>query len=150
LLFPTAAGEITAHFDPPICLENNTLPVVVVLDIADSDTGFAVYGGNAAGQTAPFYIKATACGINTFATMASIGFPDEAWVVNLNGDLTECGGGTPCPGDLVEPFGEVNGADLAALLGAWGTSDSSACIVDCPVDGNDLAALLGAWGACPN
>lgn len=151
LLYPTAAAaEVTAYFDPPVCLDDNTAPIVVVLDIADSDTGFAVYGGNNAGQSSEFYIKATACGINTFQTMSSIGFPDEAWVVNVNGDFTECGGGTPCTGNL-NGDNEVNAADLAILLGAWGPCKG------CPenlngigeVDAADLAILLGAWGPCP-
>lgn len=49
--------------------------------------------------------------------------------------------------------GYVNSADLAALLGAWG----SVCLLPCPEDINrdgvvnssDLAILLGAWGPCP-
>jgi hypothetical protein len=49
--------------------------------------------------------------------------------------------------------GAVNGADLALLLGAWGTAASSGA-VDADLDddglvaGADLAVLLGAWGAC--
>jgi hypothetical protein len=47
----------------------------------------------------------------------------------------------------------VNGADLALLLGAWGTAAGSNA-VDADLDddglvaGADLAVLLGAWGAC--
>ena len=60
-------------------------------------------------------------------------------------------GAAPCPADLTGDR-VVNGADLAALLGAWGP-----CIGSCPADltgdgvvnGADLAALLGAWGNCP-
>ena len=56
----------------------------------------------------------------------------------------------PCPGD-VNGDGIVDGADLAAILGAWGKC------TDCPedvdgngiVDGADLAAILGSWGLCP-
>jgi hypothetical protein len=51
-------------------------------------------------------------------------------------------------GDL-DDDGMVNGADLAILLGAWGTV--RACPLadlngDGTVDGGDLAILLGAWG----
>jgi len=61
-------------------------------------------------------------------------------------------GPAACPADLTGNR-VVDGADLAALLGAWG-----ACSGSCPadltgngvVDGADLAALLGAWGNCPN
>jgi len=60
-------------------------------------------------------------------------------------------GSLPCPADLTGDR-VVNGADLAALLGAWGP-----CSGSCPADltgdgvvnGADLAALLGAWGNCP-
>jgi hypothetical protein len=60
-------------------------------------------------------------------------------------------GSTPCLADL-NGDGVVDGADLAAMLGAWGP-----CSGSCPADitgdgavgGADLAALLGAWGSCP-
>ena len=42
--------------------------------------------------------------------------------------------------------GFVNGADLAALLGAWGTLGSEFDLSgDCVVDAADLAVILGAW-----
>ncbi|MFM7052467.1 MAG: hypothetical protein ACKOYN_10095, partial [Planctomycetota bacterium] len=43
----------------------------------------------------------------------------------------------------------VNSADLAILLGAWGSSDGRYDInLDGAVNSADLAALLGAWGSC--
>lgn len=51
-----------------------------------------------------------------------------------------------CPADL-DGDGAVGGADLALLLGAWGTPGAD-------IDGDgatnsaDLSLLLGAWGAC--
>ncbi|MEY3143120.1 MAG: hypothetical protein RLY21_1613 [Planctomycetota bacterium] len=52
-----------------------------------------------------------------------------------------------CAGDL-DGDGTRDAADLAAMLGAWGTAAG-----DVNGDGNtdaaDLAALLGGWGACP-
>jgi hypothetical protein len=57
--------------------------------------------------------------------------------------------GPPCAGDF-DDSGEVDGADLSALLGAWG--DCVGCPTDLDgsgtVDGADLSALLGAWGSC--
>jgi hypothetical protein len=61
-------------------------------------------------------------------------------------------GPAPCPADLTGD-GVVSGADIAALLGAWGP-----CSGSCPADftgdgavtGADLAVLLAAWGNCPN
>ncbi len=49
------------------------------------------------------------------------------------------------PGDL-NGDGAVNGADLGALLGAWGTADAVADLTDNGVvDGADLGILLGNW-----
>ena len=48
-------------------------------------------------------------------------------------------------GDL-DGDGDVDGADLAVLLGAWGEQNSIADLDgDGKVDGADLALLLGAW-----
>jgi hypothetical protein len=50
----------------------------------------------------------------------------------------------------IDNNGVVDAADLAQLLGAWGTDQ---CPFDADsngdVDGADLAQLLGAWGLCP-
>jgi hypothetical protein len=52
----------------------------------------------------------------------------------------------PCPGDF-DGSGGIDGADLAALLGAWGSSshdlDGSGT-----TDAADLSILLGGWGPC--
>lgn len=55
----------------------------------------------------------------------------------------------PCVGDL-DLDAKVNGADLAILLGAWGSVDPIGDLSgDGAADGADLALLLGAWGPCP-
>jgi hypothetical protein len=63
---------------------------------------------------------------------------------------------TACPADL-NGSGDVNGLDLATLLGVWtGAASYSPCPPftpadlneDCKVNGLDLALLLGAWGPC--
>jgi hypothetical protein len=41
----------------------------------------------------------------------------------------------------------VNGADLATLLGAWGTAGPGDINGSGTVDAADLAALLSAWSA---
>lgn len=56
-------------------------------------------------------------------------------------------GCTPCLGDL-NGSGAVDAADLAILLGAWGTS-SADLDGDSVTSAPDLGILLGAWGACP-
>jgi hypothetical protein len=49
------------------------------------------------------------------------------------------------PGDI-DGDGIVNGADLALLLGAWGSTKSSADLNDDNfVNGADLVILLGNW-----
>jgi len=53
-----------------------------------------------------------------------------------------------CTGDL-NGNGVVDGADLGALLTAWGTQGGSADVTgDGIVDGADLGALLVKWGPC--
>jgi hypothetical protein len=55
----------------------------------------------------------------------------------------------PCPADCVgSGDGEVNVADLLALLSQW--NSSGACDIDGSgvVNVTDLLALLSAWGAC--
>lgn len=62
----------------------------------------------------------------------------------------EAAAGTPslCPADL-NGDGFVGAADLASLLGAWGSGPGPADIDGTGnVGASDLAALLGAWGAC--
>lgn len=53
-----------------------------------------------------------------------------------------------CPGDL-NGDAIVDAADLATLLGAWGTSGTGDIDGDGSTGAADLALLLGAWGGCP-
>jgi hypothetical protein len=53
-------------------------------------------------------------------------------------------GPDPVPADL-NGDGSVDAADLALLLGSWGTSGND-LTGDGIVDASDLAILLGAWG----
>ncbi|MFM8816356.1 MAG: hypothetical protein ACKOHI_00490 [Phycisphaerales bacterium] len=57
--------------------------------------------------------------------------------------------GNGCRADIAGADGQVDGIDLGALLGVWGTTDARADL-DCDgqVDGHDLGALLAAWGPC--
>jgi len=54
-----------------------------------------------------------------------------------------------CAGDL-NADGAIDGADLGALLSAWGPGEGAAADLnaDGVVDGADLGALLSAWGPC--
>lgn len=53
-----------------------------------------------------------------------------------------------CPADLTGD-GLVDGADLGALLVAWGGTGAADLSGNGLVDGADLAILLNDWGACP-
>lgn len=44
-------------------------------------------GANAAGQTAPSYIRASACGISEITSLAGVGFPNVHWVMLVRGQL---------------------------------------------------------------
>jgi len=70
----------------------------------------------------------------------------------IEGSYVDLGGnggcGLGCPADLNED-GEIDGADLATILSAWGTFGGAADLnTDGVVDGADLTALLAAWGSC--
>jgi len=71
---------------------------------------------------------------------------------NVSGAYVDLGGNTicDCVGDLTFN-GEVNGADLGLMLGAWGACTGS-CASDLNrdgvVNGADLGLLLSAWGSC--
>jgi len=54
----------------------------------------------------------------------------------------------PCIADLNQD-GTVNGADLAIVLGNWGTAGPAGDVNgDLTVNGADLAIVLGSWGPC--
>ena len=71
--------------------------------------------------------------------------------VNGNGVPDSCDP-IPCLAD-VNNSGAVNGVDLAAVLGAWGTDGQAEGDADITndgiVDGEDLAYVLSGWGPCP-
>jgi len=55
-----------------------------------------------------------------------------------------------CLGDL-DYTNQIDGADLGALLGAWGRDDEFADLdLNGIVDGVDVGLLLAAWGECPS
>ncbi|MFZ9690519.1 MAG: hypothetical protein ACO3EP_00650 [Phycisphaerales bacterium] len=138
----TGAEQLLSVSGDPVCIEigaNETL--VVTLDYPASNDGFCTFTGGVAASS-PTYIYASACGLTDFANLASIGFPNNQWYVELSGDFG-CGDGVI--GDL-NADGIVNGADLSILLGAWGSSDPIADLSgDGEVGGADLSILLGNW-----
>jgi hypothetical protein len=129
---PPPVANLIVSFDTPLAISAGQT-FVVEIDIPASASGFAVCAGNTAGETAPTYIRSTPCGIDDFATYASIGQPNANWALTVLGKNPAA----ECPYDFNDD-GEVNGADLGSLLAAW----------DNPYTGADLGALLAAWGPC--
>jgi len=73
----------------------------------------------------------------------------EAGLDDFRVEKLACDTATPCPGDF-NGDGVVDGADLGALLNAWGSNDPAFDLDgNGVVDGADLGSLLNAWGACP-
>ena len=67
------------------------------------------------------------------------------WIDDGGNTISNVCGVSDLPED-VNTDGAVDGADLAAVLGAWGSENSAADIdQDGTVNGADLALLLGAW-----
>jgi hypothetical protein len=73
-----------------------------------------------------------------------------AWDNILADDLLPLGIDVPdCISD-VDSDNDTDGADLARVLGAWGSNDMNNDLnADGIVDGADLAIVLGGWGPCP-
>ena len=74
-------------------------------------------------------------------------------LIDANGDgIPDICEVDPCPGDISGNHA-VDGVDLAALLGTWGTNGQGE--FDCDIDndgivgGTDLTIILGGWGPCP-
>lgn len=54
---------------------------------------------------------------------------------------------SPCPADL-DDSGQVDGADLGAMLAQWGRPGTGDLTRDGQVDGADLGQILASWGPC--
>lgn len=124
-------------------------PAVAASSIGDelAITWYTIKGGGGLSAQGPYVLAGSFC-------------PWDAWSSSGSG-LTVQGGFWPgantplappptCAADLSDD-GIVDGADLGALLGAWGPCEDT-----CPADldgdglvsGSDLGILLGAWGPC--
>ncbi len=100
-----------------------------------------------ASHSAPYCSDETCCS----AVCAVDGFCcSTMWdSICANESTTLCSLCSACVGDL-DSSGAVGPADLATLLGAWGTNNACADISgNGSVGPEDLASLLGAWGICP-
>ncbi|MBL9150576.1 MAG: hypothetical protein JNM94_17965 [Phycisphaerae bacterium] len=77
-------------------------------------------------------------------SLATVLYGDSQYV---DGVLFASAAPAQCPADL-NGDGVVDGADLAQLLGGWGSSGAADLDGDGVINGADLAQLLGAWGNC--
>jgi hypothetical protein len=100
------------------------------------------------------------CSPTTTTTLAAEVTAGTVYYVRVGSKANSGGTGTlnvsceasapPCPSDL-DGSGTVDAADLATVLGAWGSCPGCASDIDGngTVDAADLATVLGSWGACP-
>lgn len=140
---PTCSGTATAS----LC------------ESVDFDSVIAVYAGSCArpeflacNDNAPGCILGTSevtfpveCGQTYLLRIGGIDDEIGAGALTLSCTGRDCAG---CIGDL-DGSGEVDGADLGLLLGAWDTAGPGDIDGSGTVDGGDLGLLLGAWGTCP-
>lgn len=117
------------------------------LDIADGTS--ADCNGNDIPDECDIASGAEDCNGNSLPDSCEIASGTAA-DTNLDGIPDECQceevPAACCPADL-DGDGIVAGADLALLLGAWGTSELD-LDGDGIVAGSDLALILGSWGDC--
>jgi len=133
---------LTAAFDPAIEVAPDTV-LVVEWHLPKHCHARLFPGCNSAGQSAPTWFRAFACGYESFVTLASIGLPSSHLVQSLHGDVV-------VPGDL-NGDGVVDFSDLLILLAAWGACPAEPA--DCPadldasgmVDFADLLEVLANW-----
>lgn len=90
----TPDGIVQASFDPPLNLPADGV-YVVELFLGASTDGFASIAANA-GPDAATYIRTDDCGLPTFVTYASIGFPTTFWAQQLIGDTVIDGAACDC------------------------------------------------------
>ncbi|MFM7133712.1 MAG: dockerin type I repeat-containing protein, partial [Planctomycetota bacterium] len=158
MLFPCGAG--TLHNDVWYTYTATTSgdTTVSTCNTANFDTMIGVYTGSCAtGLSLVACNDDTAfCGLTSRVTFSAqcgtvyrIALGGYSTTAAGSGTLTVTPGSTSCcPGDL-NGDGTRNAQDLAALLGAWGSSNPAADLnSDGIVNAQDLAALLGGWGPC--
>jgi len=88
--------NITANFAVPPVVPNNS---VIVVAVTVPTAGWWI-GANPGGQTDPSYLSAAACGAPNPTNLATLGFPNDHIILNLNGTTGGASGPLP-PGSTV-------------------------------------------------
>ncbi len=157
VLIPGGVYVATLNFAQPICVDQyRTKNLVVIMDIPDMSVavpgahGLRI-GTNTAGPLGGNTYCRLSCSDAALAYVLTESLSaayNSPWVVAINGNNAASCSAPPCPGDFNGDHVR-NGADLATMLSAWGTSGGD-INSDGTTNGADLAGLLSGWGACPN
>jgi hypothetical protein len=165
------SNRLTCRMDSNGCLDG-TFTANLWLDTSDAPgisatnaQPIAAYGGRVPGLTPGTSVDASGVlGVRTGPWIVSVTAFSVEPANDLVGPIAFEGSGTSdlvatievlvlrvCGGD-VTGNGVVDGTDLAAVLGAWGTDGSGQFATDIDgdgiVSGADLAQVLSAWGPC--
>ena len=134
--FGTTFQTIAYNDDAPLCSSGGTANLASIIDATN---------GGATGTFAGFPLTQDLVSGTTYYILAG----SFSATVNVTSNLVIDGPpqSLPCPGDY-NGDGFRDGADLAALLSAWGTAGGD-INGDGATDGADLSTLLSGWGTCP-
>ena len=134
--FGTTFQTIAYNDDAPLCSSGGTTNLASFIDATN---------GGATGTFAGFPLTQDLVSGTTYYILAG----SFSATVNVTSNLVIDGPpqSLPCPGDY-NGDGFRDGADLAALLSAWGTAGGD-INGDGATDGADLSTLLSGWGTCP-
>ena len=134
--FGTTFQTIAYNDDAPLCSSGGTSNLASIIDATN---------GGATGTFAGFPLTQDLVSGTTYYIVA--GSYSATLSVTSNLVIDGPPQGLPCPGDY-NGDGFRDGADLAALLSAWGTAGGD-INGDGATDGADLSTLLSGWGTCP-
>lgn len=134
--FGTTFQTLAYNDDAPLCSSGGTTNLASIIDATN---------GGATGTFAGFPLTQDLVSGTTYYIVAG----SFSATVSVTSNLVIDGPpqGLPCPGDY-NGDGFRDGADLAALLSAWGTAGGD-INGDGATDGADLSTLLSGWGTCP-
>lgn len=159
---PGGAYLATLNLTEPLCITDYAgSNLVVILDTPNLYAGVGTIpgasgyqlrpAGNTAGPGQNTYCRLScADGAGQYVTTETLGATFTAqWVVQINGNFSQCsGGGNDCPADLNND-GTINGFDLSAVLAGWG-SPAGDTNGDGTTNGIDITTVLSAWNTnCP-